>query len=108
VPLELLREFSRIISESAREVKRGIECLKDLKRRERELVECCIRINDLEAEADEINRRWLEKLTDEVPPNAKSVLQTIIVKEIIETLEDATDQCEDVANILETIRIRNL
>ena len=108
MPLELLREFSRIISASAKEVKQGIECLRDLKRRERELVECCIRINDLEAEADEINRRWLEKLMDEVPPNAKSVLQTIIVKEIIETLEDASDQCEDVANILETIRIRNL
>lgn len=108
IPESALYEFSKIISESAKEIKLGVECLKDLSKNERALVEHCIRINDLEAEADEVNRKWLSKLMNSNPQDVVSLLHTIALKEIVETLETATDECEDVANILETIRVKHL
>jgi len=108
VPPEVMLEFSRIINACADEIKKGVECLKNLKQEERKLIEHCIRINDLEAEADSLNRRWLATIITEPVTDAKSILEKIVTKEIVETLESATDRCEDVANVLETIRIRNI
>lgn len=108
VPAEVMIDFSRIINACADEIKQGVECLKNLKQEERKLVEHCIKINDLEAEADSHNRRWLATIMTEPVTDAKSILEKIVTKEIVETLESATDRCEDVANVLETIRVRNL
>jgi predicted phosphate transport protein (TIGR00153 family) len=63
----------------------------------------CIEINRLENEADRIFRSALSNLF-------KTVNDPILVikwKEILEHLEDATDRCEDVANILESIVLKN-
>ncbi|HTD48377.1 MAG TPA: DUF47 family protein, partial [bacterium] len=62
----------------------------------------------------EINR--LENLADHVQRNAVAdlfvgdgnAIDVIKWKEIYDTLEEATDQGEDVANVLESIRTKNL
>ena len=64
--------------------------------------EHCIEINRLENEADEVSREAIAALfVESVPP-----LEVIKWKEIYETMETATDRCEDVANILEQIGLR--
>jgi predicted phosphate transport protein (TIGR00153 family) len=63
----------------------------------------CIEINRLENEADEVSRDAIAALfSAETPP-----LEVIKWKEIYETMETATDRCEDVANILEEIALKN-
>jgi hypothetical protein len=65
--------------------------------------EHCIEINRLENAADEVYREAVAALFDgEHPP-----LNVIKWKEIYEILETATDRCEDVANIVESIALKN-
>jgi len=62
----------------------------------------CIEINRLENKIDRIFRDGLGKLFDEI----KDPLLIIKWKEIYEHLEDASDKCEDVANVLEAIVLK--
>ena len=99
-------EFIPVLKETSLEIKKGVECLKNLRKNDEELTKCCIKINELENKADQINRKWLEKVLGNPVKGAKDMRQIIALKEIIDTLEYAMDQCEDVANILETFRLK--
>jgi len=65
--------------------------------------EHCIEINKLENRVDRYFRDALGSLFDEVT----DPVLVIKWKEIYEHLENATDKCEDVADILESIAIKN-
>ncbi|HCL81736.1 MAG TPA: DUF47 domain-containing protein [Nitrospiraceae bacterium] len=65
--------------------------------------ELCIEINRLENRIDRVFRDALGKLFDEI----KDPILIIKWKEIYELLEDASDRCEDVANILEAIVLKH-
>lgn len=64
--------------------------------------EHCIEINRLENEADEVARAAIAALfLGEAPP-----IEVIKWKEIYETMESATDRCEDVANLLQEVALK--
>jgi len=63
----------------------------------------CIELNRLENEADRITRDAIVRLFEE----EKDPIAVIKWKEIYEKLEDTTDACVDVANILESIVLKN-
>jgi hypothetical protein len=65
--------------------------------------EYCIEINKLENKLDREFRDALGHLFSEI----KDPVLVIKWKEIYEHLEDASDKCEDVADILESIAIKN-
>ncbi len=65
--------------------------------------EHCIEINRLENRIDRAFRDALGRLFDEM----KDPILIIKWKEIYEHLEDASDRCEDVANVLEAIVLKN-
>lgn len=65
--------------------------------------EHCIEINRLENRIDRTFRDALGKLFDDM----MDPLLIIKWKEIYEHLEDASDRCEDVANVLEGIVLKN-
>ena len=67
------------------------------------ILQLCVEINSLENEGDSILRESLARLFKETT----DPFYLIKAKEIYESLEDATDRCEDIANILETILIKN-
>jgi len=67
------------------------------------VVERCIEINSLENDADRLFQSAMSALFEEV----KDPIDVIKRKEIIETLETATDKAEDVANVLESIIVKN-
>ena len=67
------------------------------------VVERCIEIDRLENDADRLFQAAIGSLFDEV----KDPIEVIKRKEIIETLEAATDKAEDVANVLESIVVKN-
>ncbi len=63
-----------------------------------------IEINRLENEADRVNRQGLAELFE----NETDAIQIIKLKEIYEILEEASDICEDVANVIESVVLKNV
>jgi len=92
--------LSKILYDSSIAVGAGIDFLGQ---KHTDLNECCVRINTLENEADRLTRDALSKLfREEKDPTA-----IIKWKEIYEMFEEATDRCEDAANILERIALKH-
>jgi predicted phosphate transport protein (TIGR00153 family) len=66
------------------------------------LEEHVVEINRLENEADEIHREAISRLfREETNP-----IEVLKWKEILDLLERATDDCEDVANLLESVLVK--
>jgi uncharacterized protein Yka (UPF0111/DUF47 family) len=82
--------------------------MRNLSTEERALESCCIRINELENEADKINRKWLRILMTSPLKEPDEFLGRVVLKEVVDILEDTMDQCEDVANILDAFRVKKL
>jgi uncharacterized protein len=94
---EALR-LAEVIIRSTEQIVGGIEAMPHFDR----IQPHCIEINRLENEADEISRSAIAALfVDEAAP-----IDVIKWKEIYETMETATDRCEDVANLLEEIVLK--
>lgn len=68
-----------------------------------DILRMCIEVNTLENEGDRIQRHALASLFD----SGLDAAGMIKWKDIYEILESATDRCEDVANIVESIAIKN-
>jgi len=67
------------------------------------LLEHCIEINRLEDEADKLGR----KAVAEIFRTERDPISLIKLKEIYELLEDTTDRCEDVADVLQGVVVKN-
>ena len=93
------RELARVISLSVEQVRLGLEALE----KHAGVTERAVEINRLENEADRIQESALRRLFDE---ETDPVL-IIKWKEILDVLESATDRCEDVANLLEGVVVKN-
>src|SRR5688500_9425244 len=93
------RELTRVIIQQTDEVRAAIEALEQRKG----VLERAIEINRLENEADRIHRHAISQLfEDETNP-----IMVIKWKEIFDLLEEATDACEDVANLLENVVVKH-
>ena len=65
--------------------------------------EYCVEVNALENEADRVCRDAIAFLFE----HEKDPVAILKWKEIYETLETATDRCEDAANVLEGVALKN-
>jgi uncharacterized protein len=66
-----------------------------------------VEVNSLENEGDQIHREMLANLLPSgAEVTAAEVLHTLQVKEVIETLEEAIDTFETVANVVESIAVK--
>lgn len=107
--LDKLVPYFEIICEAIEEIKKGIFEIKNFKKFSKDILSRCEKINSLENEGDELNRKTLKNLMNPAGPLAPGCTLNIVKqKEIFETLEDVIDRCEDVANIFEGILIKNL
>jgi predicted phosphate transport protein (TIGR00153 family) len=93
-----LRDLADVLLRATKELEQALKLLRNLQNAEA-ISKKCIDINRLENEADAILRAAVARLFDE----EKDVLAVIKWKEIYENLENATDRCEDVANIIEGV-----
>ena len=93
------RELGRIIKGSADQI---VKALKALERR-RGVAEPAVEINRLENEADRMHQVAVRRLFEE----ERDPVQIMKWKEILDFLEDATDRCEDVANVLEGVVVKH-
>ena len=95
-------DLARCLVQSAEHVLGAVSSIRDLGK-PNGILQHCIEINRLENVADGILRSALARLFRE----EKDPIAVIKWKEIYETLETATDRCEDVANIIEGVVLEN-
>ncbi len=93
-----VRDMADCLHRATVQVEAAMRGLRQLKNTQATL-KLCIDINRLENEADAILRRAVAKLFKE----EKDPITVIKWKEIYENLENASDRCEDVANIIEGV-----
>lgn len=92
-------DLARIIHSQAEEIREAVSHL----RTPAAILPRCRKINDLEKEGDRLYREAMARIFD----SGKDPIFVIKAKEIIETLENATDTAERIAIILERIVLKN-
>jgi len=93
------RQLAEILTRCALQIEQASKNLRDFKN----LMAFTIEINRLENEADAISREAVADLFS----GRHEVLDVMRCKELYGRLENAADQCEDVANTIESIVIKN-
>ena len=92
-------ELARILKLQTVQICKAVRSLQNQDR----ILEQCIEIHRLENEGDRVFQEAIGRLFKEEP----NPIQLIKYKEVLEALERATDTCEDVANVLEGIMVKN-
>jgi uncharacterized protein len=93
-------ELCTIINSCARALQKAFEALD---RDRQKVMEHCIEINRLENEADKITRAAVADLF----MHETDAIAIIKLKEVYDFLEATTDYCEDVADTLQTVVVKN-
>ena len=92
-------ELCRIILRSVRTLERAFTALS----RNASLTEASIEVNRLEQMADDLGREAVTALFS----TEKDCIQLIKLKEIYDLLEQTVDHCEDVADVLQNVMVKN-
>jgi predicted phosphate transport protein (TIGR00153 family) len=93
------RDLAGVIVAQTEQVRMAVEALEP----RRGLLEHAVEINRLENEADRLHMGAVGQLFDE----ERDPILVMKWKEIFDLLENATDRCEDVANLLENIVVKH-
>ena len=93
------RELARLVTLSVDQVQLSLQALE----KRVGVAQRSVEINRLENEADRIHEAALRDLFDD----EHDAVMIIKWKEILDFLEEATDRCEDVANLLEGVVVKN-
>jgi predicted phosphate transport protein (TIGR00153 family) len=93
------KEQGRVILRSAQKLDQAVACLDGFKDASRQLHE----LRDLEDEGDRLNREAVKELFSA----GEDALAVIRWKDIHEQLEEAVDACENAADVLEAILVKN-
>jgi uncharacterized protein len=97
---EAAKDQARVIERSAMKLSEAIGRLEGFKDSRRQLIE----LRELEDEGDEIARHAISELFTSIGGDALAVIRW---KDIHEQLEDAVDACENAADVLEAIIVKN-
>jgi uncharacterized protein len=92
-------ELCQVVHDCALSLEKAFEALN----RDQKLLEHCIEVNRLENYADQLVRRAIADLFQEETDPIALIKQ----KEIYEFLEDTTDRCEDVTDVLQSVVVKN-
>jgi predicted phosphate transport protein (TIGR00153 family) len=93
------RELAKIITGCTKELHLALQGLEKSKG----VAAHSIEINRLENEADRLHSQAVSRLFDD----ERDPIVVMKWKETLDFLEDATDRCEDVANVLEGVMVKN-
>lgn len=99
---EPMVKLAELLVEMCTDLEKAIKELRSFKNI-RVIADACVRINSAENQADYTCNLAIARLF-EFETNA---IELIKQKEVLQTLEIATDKCEDAANVLESILVKN-
>lgn len=94
------RELARVIAQATDALRPAVEALE---KKKGGVLQHTVEINRLENEADRIHQRAVGQLFDE----ERDPIMVMKWKEILDQLENATDRCEDVANLLDNVVVKH-
>ncbi|MEI7024508.1 DUF47 domain-containing protein [Paenibacillus sp. y28] len=97
---QYMRDFSEVIVKSCEHMLEAFKLLS--KKKYIQLQEHTVIINSLENDADALMREGIR----EIFTTPRDPYEDFKLKELYERLEETTDACEDVANILESVVLR--
>ena len=93
------RELAQIITACTKQVRLAVDAME----RHQGVVPHAVEINRLENEADRTHQQAVSRLFDD----ERDPIVVLKWKEMLDLLEDATDRCEDVANVLEGVVVKH-
>ena len=93
------RELASLTWQAAMQMKVAVEALE----RRLGVHERAVEVNRLENSADDVHDEALRRLFEE----ERDAITLIKWKEVLDLLEEATDRCEDVANVLESVVVKH-
>ncbi|HUU76494.1 MAG TPA: DUF47 family protein [Methanoregulaceae archaeon] len=96
-----MTEMAKLIQLSVEEIEDAVKEIRDIKN-PRQIERRCIEVNRLENLADDVLAHAINDLF-----RTEDAIAIIKRKDIYEHLENATDKCEDAANVLSDIAIRH-
>ncbi|OGS57161.1 MAG: phosphate transport regulator [Euryarchaeota archaeon RBG_19FT_COMBO_56_21] len=100
VPPDMVR-LAEVILSSAGEVNHAVKDLRNFKKKN-EILKHCIEVNRLENLADDITHVAVANLFKK-----HDAVDIIKLKEVYENLEMATDKCEDAADVIKDVFVKN-
>jgi hypothetical protein len=97
------KEIAQVLRQATEQLRIAVVGIRNLKRDGKAIKAACVDVNRLENEGDEALRQGLAKLFRE----EKDPLVVMKWKEIYENMEQGTDRCEDVADVIEGLLLEN-
>lgn len=93
------RELASLTWQASMQMKVAVEALD----RRKGVHDHAVEVNRLENAADDVHDEALRRLFEE----ERDAITLIKWKEVLDLLEEATDRCEDVANVLESVVVKH-
>lgn len=91
-------QMAQVLIEAMKQIQAAVSALRSMKNASR-ILQACVAINSLENDMDALLRLALARIFKE----ERDPLTVIKWKEIFESLEEASDRCEDAAQIIEGV-----
>ncbi len=98
-PTPEMREFAELLFNATEQIAKAVHSLRHLDH----LMDYCKEIKRIENLGDDVSRKAISDLFE----FEKDPITLIKLKELYGRFESAVDKCEDVANIIETIVVKN-
>jgi len=95
-------QLASMVADAVEQLHSAIPLLRDLKNVQG-IRECLVRVHSIENAADDLFERAIADLFDD----CDDPIRLIKLKEVFVSLETATDKCEDAANVIESIIVKN-
>lgn len=102
---DTIDEFIKLIAEACRELGLLMTAFKQFKKSQSKIHEIAIKVNHIEEEGDALFTKAMRKLFD--PKSGKDPVDIIRMQNLYNSLEDALDYCEDLADVVEQVIISN-
>ncbi len=100
---ELSVQLGKVLLKACEILETAVAGIATVSKSSQMILDAAVEINRLENEADGIYRRALGELLNPAAGAQADLLEIMKWREIFDYLENATDACEDVANVLEAI-----
>jgi uncharacterized protein len=98
-----ISEYIHLLTKAIDEVIKATRSIHNPSKNQHDIIKHSEIINFVENQVDELTTRAIGDLVN----NSKDAIMVIKLKEIFEGFESVADRCEDVANVLETIVVKN-
>ncbi|MFN8308571.1 MAG: DUF47 family protein [Chitinophagales bacterium] len=99
---QAMKQLAQIIEDQSKEISIAVNSMVSLDNTLR-IREAIVKLNSLENHADDVFDGAIAELFEK----EKDAVNLIKLKEILSNMETATDKCEDVANVIESIIVKN-